>query len=226
MPVAYLCDFDGTVSPNDIGAAFAERFSPDGVAERLPEITEWRAGRLGHRALTQAQCAVMRVSEAEALEFTRGFTLDPAFAPFVREVRERGDHVMVVSEGFGFYVADQLERAGLGDVPWAANKLEFRPDGRLVPSFPFADPACDRCGNCKAGHVHRYQAQGDLVVMVGDGDSDRHGAMAADAVLARRALLEWCRTIGVAHVEVRDFNDVAAWARDGVRQRQTAGGTT
>ena len=32
MPFAYLCDFDGTVSPRDIGAAFADRFSPDGSA--------------------------------------------------------------------------------------------------------------------------------------------------------------------------------------------------
>jgi 2,3-diketo-5-methylthio-1-phosphopentane phosphatase len=226
-PVAWLCDFDGTVSPNDIGAAFAERFSPDGVAERLPEIAEWRAGRLGHRALTEAQCAAMRASREEALEFTRGFALDPAFAPFVREVQGRGEHVMVVSEGFDFYVKDQLERAGLGDVPWAANALEFRPDGRLVPSFPHADPACDRCGNCKAAHVRLFQARDFHVVLVGDGDSDRHGAMAADQVLARRTLLEWCRTVGLAHFEVRDFADIAAWARSGAigaRQAATGGG--
>ena len=221
-PIAWLCDFDGTVSPRDIGAAFAEAFSADGIAERLPEIAQWRAGRLGHRALTEAQCAVMRASEPEALEFTRGFTLDPAFAPFVREVRARGEHVMVVSEGFDFYVQDQLARAGLGDVPWAANALDFLPDRRLAPRFPFADPACDRCGNCKAGHVRRFQAQGDFVVLVGDGDSDRHGAIAADAVLARRALLEWCRATGVAHVAVSDFADVGAWARGAPRTRSTA----
>ena len=225
MPVAWLCDFDGTVSPNDIGAAFAERFSENGSAERVPELAEWRAGRLGHRALTEAQCAVMRASRAEALEFTRGFTLDPAFPPFVREARERGDHVMVVSEGFDFYVQDQLARAGLADLPWAANALDFLPDGRLVPRFPFADPACDRCGNCKAQHVRRFQAQGDLAVLVGDGDSDRHGAMAADVVLARRSLLEWCRTVGLAHFEVRDFSDIAAWARSGaIGPRQAATG--
>jgi HAD superfamily phosphoserine phosphatase-like hydrolase len=215
MSVAYLCDFDGTVSPRDIGAAFAEAFSPGGAAEQLPEIQEWRAGRLGHRALSEAQCALMRASEAEALAFTRAFPLDPGFAPFVREARERGDEVMVVSEGFDFYVRDQLVRAGLGDVPWAANALEFAPGGRLVPGFPFADPACDRCGNCKAGHVRRFQARGHHVVLVGDGDSDRHGAMAADRVLARGILLAWCRTVGLAHVEVRDFADVAAWARSG-----------
>jgi HAD superfamily phosphoserine phosphatase-like hydrolase len=213
MSIAFLCDFDGTVSPSDIGAAFARRFSLDGIASRVPELDEWRAGRIGHRALTIAQCAEMRATLEDALEFTRGFDVDPAFAPFVREAQARGDQVMVVSEGFDFYVHDQLRRAGLGELPWAANALEFRADRSVVPHFLHADPACDRCGNCKAGHVRRCQAQGHLTVLVGDGDSDRHGALAADLVLARGGLREWCAAVGLAHVPVRDFADVAAWAR-------------
>jgi 2-hydroxy-3-keto-5-methylthiopentenyl-1-phosphate phosphatase len=201
------------VSPSDIGAAFAQRFSLDGAAAKVPELGEWRAGRIGHRALTIAQCAEMRAAPEDALEFTRGFDVDPAFVPFVREARARGDEVMVLSEGFDFYVQDQLARAGVGDVAWAANALEFRADRSVVPHFPHADPACERCGNCKAGHVRRFQAQGWLTVLVGDGDSDRHGALAADFVLARGALREWCGAVGVAHVPVRDFGDVAAWAR-------------
>jgi HAD superfamily phosphoserine phosphatase-like hydrolase len=213
MPVAWLCDFDGTVSPRDIGAAFAERFSPGGSAARVPELGEWLAGRIGHRELTRAQCAQVRAPYAEALAFTRGFALDPAFAPFVRAVLARGDQVMVVSEGFDFYVRDHLERAGLGSLPWAANSLSFAPDGRVTPEFPFADPACEDCGNCKARHVRHHQAIGFRVVLVGDGASDRHGALAADVVLARGALREWCRAGGHACVEVNDFRDVAAYAQ-------------
>lgn len=213
MPTAYLCDFDGTVSPVDIGARFAARFSPGGAASRVPELAAWLAGEVGHRALTRAQCATIRAGEAEALAFTRTFALDPAFAPFVRAARARGDQVMVVSEGFDFYVRDQLERAGLGDVPWAANALRFREDGGVEPGFPFADPACDACGNCKGRHVREHRARGFRTVLVGDGASDRHGARDADHVLARGALREWCAAAGLAHEPVRDFGDVAEWAR-------------
>lgn len=219
MPIAYLCDFDGTISPRDIGAAFAEKFSPDGAASRVPELDTWLAGKTGHRELTRAQCATIRASEADALEFTRGFRLDPRFAPFVREALGRGDAVMVVSEGFDFYVRDHLVREGLADLPWAANKLVFQPDGSVTPEFPFADPACDSCGNCKAQHVRRYRSRGYHAVLVGDGTSDRHGALAADAVLARASLLEWCRAEGLPHTEFRDFDDVAEFAR---RQEQLA----
>jgi len=110
-------------------------------------------------------------------------------------------------------VRDLLEREGLGTLPWAANHLRFEPDGRVTPEFPFADPACDDCGNCKAQHVRRYQASGFRVVLVGDGASDRHGALAADEVLARRGLLDWCRANGIAHTPFGNFRDVAAVAR-------------
>ena len=86
----------------------------------------WFAGTLGHRELTRAQCARLRVREPEALEFTRGFRLDPRFAPFAREALGRGDAVMVVSEGFDFYVRDHLAarrsgRAAVGGQPVAVS---------------------------------------------------------------------------------------------------------
>src|SRR5262245_28970090 len=95
-PVAWLCDFDGTVSPSDIGAALVERFSGT-AGPPLAELDAWQAGRIGHRELTRAECARMRAGAAEALAFSRTFALDPAFAPFVREALARGDRVMVVS---------------------------------------------------------------------------------------------------------------------------------
>ena len=217
MAIAYLCDFDGTVSPRDIGAAFVEQFSADGGAARVPELQAWLAGTLGHRELTRAQCACVRAREAEALEFARAFRLDARFAPFAREALGRGDAVMIVSEGFDFYVRDQLVREGLAELPWAANRLLFNEDGGVEAEFPFADPACTECGNCKAQHVRRYRSRGYHTVLVGDGTSDRHGALAADAVLARGWLLDWCHAEGVPHRAFSDFGDVAEYAR---RQEQ------
>lgn len=212
MPVAYLCDFDGTISPQDIGAAFAEHFSPGRDAERAELLEAWLAGRMGHRDLTTRQCALLEVTAEAALAFTRGFRLDPRFAPFAREALGRGDAVMVVSEGLGFYVEDHLGRAGLGHLPWAANEAVFE-DGRVAARFPHADPACDACGNCKAQHVRRYRSRGFHTVLVGDGTSDRHGAEAADSVLARGGLAEWCREQGLAHGRFEHFGDVAEFAR-------------
>jgi HAD superfamily phosphoserine phosphatase-like hydrolase len=212
MPRAFLCDFDGTVSPTDIGAAFVRAFSPACEVEREALLGRWFSGELGHRELTEAQCRLVRASSAEALAFARGFALDPHFAPFVREVRARGDEVMVVSEGFDFYVAERLANAGLAGLPVAANRLRFEP-ARVVPEFPWSAEGCGRCGNCKGQHVRAWQARGYATALVGDGLSDRCGAREADRVLARGDLLAWCRGEGLAAEPFRDFAEVAVRAR-------------
>jgi HAD superfamily phosphoserine phosphatase-like hydrolase len=209
---AFLCDFDGTVSPTDIGAAFACAFSPAGAAEQEELLRPWVDGEIGHRELTEAQCRLISATAEEALAFSRGFRLDPHFAPFVREVRARGDRVMVVSEGFDFYVADQLARAGVRDLPFATNRLRFEA-GRVTPEFPWGAEGCGRCGNCKGQHVRGWRDRGYVAVLVGDGLSDRCGAREADRVLARGGLLEWCRLEGIPAEPFRDFADVAAIAR-------------
>jgi HAD superfamily phosphoserine phosphatase-like hydrolase len=213
MARVFLCDFDGTISPTDIGAAFARAFSAGGAAEQEELLAPWVSGEMGHRELTEAQCGLLSATAEESLAFTRGFGLDPHFAPFVREVRGRGDEVMVVSEGFDFYVADQLARAGLRDLPFAANRLRFE-GGRVVPEFPWSAGGCGRCGNCKGQHVRRWRERGCGTVLVGDGLSDRCGAREADLVLARGGLLEWCAGEGIRARSFHDFAEVAAIARE------------
>jgi 2,3-diketo-5-methylthio-1-phosphopentane phosphatase len=209
-PIAFLCDFDGTVSPHDIGASLVKRFGRS-ASEVDTLLERWRTDAMSTREVIAAECATLRMSETEALDFSRGFELDPGFAPFVRQVRAAGGEVMVLSEGYGLYVGDQLARAGLGDVPWAANRLRFAASG-VSPEFPFTG-GCGRCGNCKAAHVRRHQERGYEAVLVGDGLSDRCGARAADRVLARHELLAWCAAEGIAATPFHDFADVAAWAR-------------
>ncbi len=204
--VAWLCDFDGTISPTDIGAALVARFGGggDGLAALLGR---WSRGEIGHRELTVAECARVRVGAEEARAFARGFAIDAGFAGFVTAVRARGDAVMVVSEGFDFYVAEHLRRAGLEDLPWAANHARFE-GGRLIPEFPW-DGGCGRCGNCKAQHAARWRAGGYLVTAVGDGLSDRCAAEAADRVVAGGGLLDWCRGRRIPATPFRGFDDLA-----------------
>jgi len=188
------------------------RSSP--ASRRIPAARGRRcsSGEIGSRELTLAECEGLRCSAEEARAFARRFRLDPAFAPFVREARGRGDAVMVVSDGFDFYLRDQLARAGLEDLPWASNHVRFQ-DGGIAIEFPHAAEGCGRCGNCKAPHVRRYQALGYHAVMVGDGLSDRCGARAADDVLARGALLDWCRESGIAARAFESFAGVTDYAR-------------
>jgi HAD superfamily phosphoserine phosphatase-like hydrolase len=208
MRTLYLCDFDGTIAPSDIGAALFLRFAVRGRDEAAAALQRWKAGEIGHRELTEIECRCMKASAEEALEFARGHAIDPGFATFVRAAEARGDQVMVASEGYEFYVADQLARGGLADVPRRANRVRFE-GRRWSAEFPWTDPSCPRCGNCKAQYAREHRARGGRVVFVGDGLSDRCGAAAADLVFARASLWEWCVREGLP---ARPFIDFAALA--------------
>jgi 2-hydroxy-3-keto-5-methylthiopentenyl-1-phosphate phosphatase len=210
MPFAFLCDFDGTVAPADIGATFVEKFGFGDRQELATTLARWKAGEVGHRELTRVECRRIRVTEPEARAFASSFGLDPGFGPFAREADRKGHVVAVASEGFDFYIADLLRREGLPHVPYAANRLRFEAGG-VVPEFPHTG-GCGRCGNCKGARVRDQRASGRTVVMVGDGLSDRCGAREADYVLARGDLLDWCRTQGIAADPFESFADVARWA--------------
>ncbi len=208
---AILCDFDGTIAPHDIGAGFIRKFSPGMDAERAALFAAWRDGRIGSRELSESECRMVRVSEPEAMAFADGFTIDPQFAPFAREAEARGDRVWVVSDGYDFYIRRLLSAAGLGSLPYSANRARFE-NGGVTPEFPRAGRGCGRCGNCKGAEVAQAHEEGFRVVMVGDGYSDRCAARVADHVLARGALAEWCEASGIAFEPFADFADVARFA--------------
>jgi 2,3-diketo-5-methylthio-1-phosphopentane phosphatase len=209
MKLAFVCDFDGTVAPDDIGAGFVRRFGtgPDDALEAA--LARWRRGEIGHRELTQVECGRLRVTEPEAAEWASAFALDPEFAPFARAAVTAGHRVSVASEGFDFYIAELLRRAGLEAVAYTSNRLRFD-DGRAIAEFPHAG-GCGRCGNCKGARVDEQRRDGYTVVMVGDGYSDRCGAKAADHVVARGDLLEWCRGGGIAVQSFEGFAGLARW---------------
>jgi 2-hydroxy-3-keto-5-methylthiopentenyl-1-phosphate phosphatase len=211
-PRIWLCDFDGTVAPEDVGASFMERFSPGHDAERQTLLDSWRSERIGSRELAAAECAFVRATETTAVAFAERFAVDPDFAGFAREVEARGDRILIVSDGFDFYIHPLLAAAGLGHLPVASNRMRFTGD-RLEPEFP-NDGGCGRCGNCKAQYVEANRARGFETVLVGDGYSDRCAARVADRVVARGSLSAWCAAEGIPARVFESFADVTRIARE------------
>lgn len=211
-PRAWLCDFDGTVAPQDVGASFMQDFSSGHDAERRALLESWRSERIGSRELAAAECEFVRATEAAASAYALRFAIDPGFPEFVSTVESRGDTVLIVSDGFDFYIHPLLAAAGLGHLPVASNRMRFAGE-RLTPEFPH-DGGCGRCGNCKAQYVVAHRARGFETVLVGDGYSDRCAARTADRVRARGSLAAWCTTEGIPAHSFESFADVSRIARE------------
>jgi 2-hydroxy-3-keto-5-methylthiopentenyl-1-phosphate phosphatase len=190
----------------DVGDALMSRhYSDETELARLDALYD--AGKLGSRELMQWDMDVLP-REAEMLRReAAAMPQDESFAAFVAAVRDRGAHVEVVSDGFGFYVSSNLAALGLTDVAVATNDNRVG-EGAAGMSFPYGHPACFVCGTCKRERVRLHQASGRVVVFIGDGTSDRFAAAHADMVFAKGSLARICTAEGWPFVEWRSFLDV------------------
>jgi 2-hydroxy-3-keto-5-methylthiopentenyl-1-phosphate phosphatase len=187
-------DFDGTVSTDDIGLFLLQRFAPGGAWREVS--AQFDAGSIGSRECLLDEWDAVAPDEESMRAAAREVTLDAGFVPLVEGLRAAGAEVAVVSDGFGFYVADAC--AGL-DIPvltntvdWTTGRLEFPHEDRCCP--------CTSCGVCKQAPIKDASRRGRATVMVGDGTSDRKAALLADVVFAKGHLARWCGGAGVPYV--------------------------
>jgi len=212
---AIVVDFDGTVVDQDISEEILAEFAP-------PEWWEidlrFQRGEIGSRECLVRQASLLHGDQREMLRFAvEGYAIDPAFPPFVGWAREHGIVVAVASDGLGFYVVPMLEAAGVHRVPVHTNAVSFSADAVARLGFPHAHPVCSTCGTCKMSIVQSYRDRCGRVAFVGEGHTDRYGAMYADLVFAKKHLPAICRADGVAFVEWTTFDDVRAILSSGSR---------
>jgi 2,3-diketo-5-methylthio-1-phosphopentane phosphatase len=208
LPVgAVLVDFDGTATVHDVAESLLIAFA-DPSWPRYDEQVD--RGEIGLRESIQIQDRMLMATREELIDHAlRHGTIDPTFGPFVERLRRDEVPVVLVSDGFGFYIEPILAAAGLADLPVIANDQVWDGTGRPA-GFRFVNghPECVGCGTCKMQAVLRYQERYGTVAFVGDGQTDRYAALYADATFAKRELVGYCREDGVPFLPWTDFDDV------------------
>jgi 2-hydroxy-3-keto-5-methylthiopentenyl-1-phosphate phosphatase len=135
--------------------------------------------------------------------------LDPTFPPFVAWAAGHGVLVSLASDGYGFYIDPILEASGLSGLEVITNEMTFAGNGGPPAlSHPNGHPECIGCGTCKMLAVQRTRAEAGPVAFVGEGQSDRYGALYADLVFAKLALVPICEHDGVPFLPYETFDDI------------------
>ncbi len=127
-------DFDGTLTPVDVGVHLLDRFAP---ATWRDSEERYDRGEIGSRECMVEQWALMPPERDLLLAAAAEVPLDPAFPVLLEALRTAGARVTVVSDGFGFHVEDRLAPFGVevltNAVDWSTGELTFPQHRPVLP---------------------------------------------------------------------------------------------
>lgn len=217
MIIRIICDFDGTITREDVTDILLERFA-------LPEWREieaaWKAGRIGSRECMLRQVDLLRADIRDIDRCLDAIDIDPGFPAFAALARRHGVDLRVVSDGIDYAIHRILGRRGLAGLPVFANHLEILEERRYRLGFPHASDGCAKgSGTCKC-RIARHGASEAIRLLIGDGASDYCAASSVHLAFAKDKLLTHCRDGNLPHVAFADFDEAARLLRDMISRRE------
>ena len=210
METTVLCDFDGTIIPNEVPEELLVYY---GGPEYHQLIAQWDEGEVNTPEVLHRLFSDMRVTPSEFNRYFDSVSIDPTFPQFLRFCREMGYDFHIVSDGFLWYIERILDRHGLMPISIFTSIVTF--DGtRFHLSYPWRNEDCEPCGGvcgtCKRDVVLSFKRDGARAIFIGNSVEDRYGAMEADLVFAKARLREQLQAIGHPFIPFHDFNDIIA----------------
>lgn len=201
-----LCDFDGTITLDDMTNVVWDRCLDYDWRSRL--VSESERGLITATEMVRRGYAGVRQNEEEILQLMRrSLRIRAGFAQLITLCDRRNWHFAVVSNGLRFYI-----EAALGNrLEIWAHDAQF--DGRWQVELPQSMPL-DSSRDFKSQVVtelkRRYPEAASFYI--GDGRLDFEPAHLCDAVLCVResTLSQLCRQEGLATHGFSDFSEVAA----------------
>ena len=189
--IVVLCDFDGTVSEIEASIAILRHFIP-GQWEKYER--PWLEREISTHDCLGYQFTMLKVSVEKMARFaSENIGLRDGFKEFIAWCRTQGHGLVITSSGVDFYIKAILEKNGLGEVPFVADRTHWVEGIGPIAEEGLFNEDCDWCGNCKLDLLKLYHSRKAKVVYVGDGATDECPASKADMVLARAKLLEFCK---------------------------------
>ncbi|NOZ60430.1 MAG: MtnX-like HAD-IB family phosphatase [Calditrichaeota bacterium] len=203
--IKIFVDFDGTISMTDVGDALFQKYA-DADWDKI--VQDWKDGKISSREVFTLGCENTRITKEELFRFSDAQKIDPYFKIFFNHCRQKNYPVTVLSDGLDLYIKRILAKEGLGDIEVIANELTFIAENKMRVEFPYYEKGCLVCGNCKGYQIREHREDGELIVYVGDGYSDRCAVPEADVLFAKDDLKNYCFENGMSFHEFDNFKDV------------------
>ncbi len=200
-----LCDFDGTVSVEDVTDSLLTHLAHPAWMDLE---AQWKSGHIGSRECMAGQIGMLDASRPQLDALFANMRVDRMFEAFVEAVLAARIELRIVSDGLDQAIESILGRHKLDHLPIAANRLEADGERTWKLTFPYASDDCQvSSGMCKCAQVAQARSQKKKVLLIGDGASDFCAAGVVDLVFAKHRLIEHCRALGLPYVPITGFQD-------------------
>ncbi len=199
------CDFDGTITVEDVSFLLLDAFA-DGDWRQL--LKEYREGRILVGDFNTRAFAMVKASREQLVEYMRRRVLiRPGLPELLASCHHKGFRFVIVSNGLDFYIETILQDQGINGVEVHAAEARFNPKGieaRYVG--PEGNVLQD---GFKDAYTRLFLGQGYRVIYIGDGYSDFEAAKLAYKVYAIDSLLSYCKQANLGCATFRDLSDIA-----------------
>jgi 2-hydroxy-3-keto-5-methylthiopentenyl-1-phosphate phosphatase len=199
------CDFDGTVTVDDISFMLLDAFATGNWRAINDEYT---AGKITVGEFNERAFSMLRADTKEMLDYLKGKVVVRAgFKDFAELCKKKGIRLVIVSNGWDFYVKQILRDIGIKDVEYHSAETYFE-DGRLQVRYLGPEGRVVDT-EFKEKYVGKFISEGYHVVYIGNGTSDLSPARGAQQIFATDSLLENCQRTGLTCIPFTSFYEIS-----------------
>ena len=204
MKTLVQCDFDGTITEEDVSFILLDAFADDDWRQI---DREYRAGRISVGRFNGDAFAMVKADRETLLKVARSkVKIRPGFPEVVACCRRKGFRLVIISNGLDFYIEEILRDMGVTGIEVHAARTCFHPGSLSVQYIGPDENPLDE--DVKEAYVNSYLKEGYRVIYVGDGISDISPAGRCHHIFATGELLSYCKQTNLGCIPFTDFSQV------------------
>lgn len=204
MKTLFQCDFDGTITQEDVSFLILDAFA-NGDWRQL--LTQYREGKISVGLFNTKAFAMVKADKPTLLQFVKSKAkIRAGFHQLLACCHRKGLKFVIVSNGLDFYIETILRDIGIDNIEVFAAQTRFGPNGINVQYVgPEGNQLMD---NFKEAHVSLFRGRGYRVIYAGNGISDISPSRQAHHVFATGELLTYYKEMNLNCTPFIDLNDI------------------
>ena len=204
MKTLIQCDFDGTITEEDMGFLLLDSFASKDWRRLL---TEYREGRMSVGRFNTKAFTMVKADRQTLLKFVSSKAkIRAGFHELLAYCRRKDFRFVIVSNGLVFYIEAILRHVGIDNIDILAAKADFTGNG--VDTKYIGPGGNEIQDGFKEAYIRLFLSRGYRVVYIGNGNSDTVPARQAHHIFATGELLTYCKKTHLDCTPFTDLNDV------------------